>query len=56
MSSESEPRMLYTAPQQGTEGSETLEASHFTKDSNLSSHSDEFPEGGLAAWMTTFGA
>ncbi|KAG1842636.1 major facilitator superfamily domain-containing protein [Suillus subalutaceus] len=56
MPSESEPRMLYTAPQQDKEGSETLEGSNFAKDSNLSSHPHEFPEGGLAAWMTTFGA
>jgi hypothetical protein len=48
--------MLYTTPQQDKEGSETLERSHFAKDSNLSSHPHEFPEGGLAAWMTTFGA
>ncbi|KAG1837692.1 major facilitator superfamily domain-containing protein [Suillus subalutaceus] len=56
MPSESEPQMLYTAPQQDKEGSETLEGSNFAKDSNLSSHPHEFPEGGLAAWMTTFGA
>ncbi|KAG2120295.1 major facilitator superfamily domain-containing protein [Suillus cothurnatus] len=56
MPSESEPRMVYTTPQQDKEGSETLEESHFAKDSNLSSHPHEFPEGGLAAWMTTFGA
>ncbi|KAG2076074.1 MFS general substrate transporter [Suillus decipiens] len=43
-------------PQQDKEGSETLEESHLAKDSNLSSHPHEFPEGGLAAWMTTFGA
>jgi MFS family permease len=48
--------MVYTTPQQDKEGSETLEESHFAKDSNLSSHPHEFPEGGLAAWMTTFGA
>jgi hypothetical protein len=53
---ESEPPMLYTAPQQDKEGSETLEGSHLAKDSNVSSHPHEFPEGGLAAWTTTFGA
>ncbi|KAG2348595.1 MFS general substrate transporter [Suillus weaverae] len=56
MPSESEPRMLYTPPQQDKEGSETLEGLHFANDSNLSSHPHEFPEGGLAAWTTTFGA
>ncbi|KAG1804260.1 MFS general substrate transporter [Suillus subaureus] len=47
--------MLYAAPQQDKE-SETLEGSHLATDSNLSSHPHEFPEGGLAAWTTTFGA
>ncbi|KAG1796829.1 major facilitator superfamily domain-containing protein [Suillus plorans] len=56
MSSGSEPRMPYTAPQQDKEGSETLEGSHSAKDSDLFSHPHEFPEGGLAAWMTIFGA
>ncbi|KAG1774219.1 major facilitator superfamily domain-containing protein, partial [Suillus placidus] len=56
MPSESEPRMLYTPPKQDKEGSETLEGFHLAKDSNLSSHPHEFPEGGLAAWTTTFGA
>ncbi|KAG2158050.1 major facilitator superfamily domain-containing protein [Suillus bovinus] len=56
MSSESEPRMLHVSPQQDKEGSETLEESQSAKDSNLFSHPHEFPEGGLAAWATTFGA
>lgn len=48
--------MPYTAPQQDKEGSQTLEGSHSAKDSDLFSHPHEFPEGGLAAWMTIFGA
>ncbi|KAG1754141.1 major facilitator superfamily domain-containing protein [Suillus lakei] len=59
MAPESEPRMLYTdraAPQDDKEGSETLEGCQVAKDSDPSSHPHEFPEGGLAAWATTFGA
>ncbi|KAG2140762.1 major facilitator superfamily domain-containing protein [Suillus cothurnatus] len=59
MASESEPQTLYTgAPfHKDGQGSETLvEAYPVTKDSDPPSLSDEFPEGGLAAWSTVFGS
>ncbi|KAG2348865.1 hypothetical protein BDR05DRAFT_386659 [Suillus weaverae] len=60
MVSESEPQTLYVtgAPcHENKQGSETLvEAYSVTKDSDPPSHSDEFPEGGLAAWTTVFGS
>ncbi|KAG2742012.1 MFS general substrate transporter [Suillus brevipes Sb2] len=60
MASESEPRTLHTAApyHEDKQGSETLvEAAYpVTKDSDPPSLSDEFPEGGLAAWTTVFGS
>lgn len=60
MASESEPQTLHTyAPyHEDIQGSETLlEAAYpVTKDSDPPSLSDEFPEGGLAAWTTVFGS
>ncbi|KAG2149283.1 major facilitator superfamily domain-containing protein [Suillus clintonianus] len=51
--------MLYTdgtAPQEDKEGSDTPEGCQVAKDSDPSLRPHEFPEGGLAAWATTFGA
>jgi hypothetical protein len=60
MASESEPQTLHTAApyHEDKQGSETLvEAAYpVTKDSDPPSLSDEFPEGGLAAWTTVFGS
>ncbi|KAG0693803.1 major facilitator superfamily domain-containing protein [Suillus ampliporus] len=59
MASESKPQTLYTRPpfQEDKEGSETLVEEHpIAKDSDPPSRSDEFPEGGMAAWATVFGS
>lgn len=58
MAAESEPQTLHTgAPYEDKQGSETLvDAYPVTKDSDPPSLSDEFPEGGLAAWTTVFGS
>ncbi|KAG1731102.1 major facilitator superfamily domain-containing protein [Suillus paluster] len=59
MASESKLQTPYTGPpfQEDKEGSETLVGEHpIVKDSDPPSRSDEFPEGGLAAWATVFGS
>jgi hypothetical protein len=59
MASESEPQSLHTdAPyHEDKQGSETLvDAYPVAKDSDPPSLSNEFPEGGLAAWTTVFGS
>jgi hypothetical protein len=59
MASESQPQALHTgAPHyEDKQGLETLvEAHSVTKDFDPPSLSDEFPEGGLAAWTTVFGS
>ncbi|KAG1767654.1 major facilitator superfamily domain-containing protein [Suillus occidentalis] len=59
MASESEPQSLYTGAtyHEDKQGSETLvDAYPVAKDSDPPSLSDEFPEGGLAAWTTVFGS
>ncbi|KAG1888572.1 major facilitator superfamily domain-containing protein [Suillus subluteus] len=59
MAAESELRTVHTegaAFQDDKEGSETSEACRVSKDWDPPSSPDEFPEGGLAAWATAFGA
>ncbi|KAG1843891.1 major facilitator superfamily domain-containing protein [Suillus subluteus] len=59
MVAESELRTVHTegaAFQDDKEGSETSEACRVSKDLDPPSSPDEFPEGGLAAWATAFGA
>lgn len=59
MASESKPHALHTgAPyHEDKQASETLvEAYPVTKGSDPPSLSDEFPEGGLAAWITVLGS
>ncbi|KAG2359030.1 major facilitator superfamily domain-containing protein [Suillus spraguei] len=59
MTATSELRTVHTegaAFEDDKEGSETLEACRVPKDGHPSSSPHEFPEGGLAAWATAFGA
>ncbi|KAG1888573.1 major facilitator superfamily domain-containing protein [Suillus subluteus] len=59
MVAESELRTVHAegaAFQEDKEGSETSEACRVSKDLDNPSNPDEFPEGGLAAWATAFGA
>lgn len=59
MASKSEPQTLYTGAlfHDDAQGSKALvEAYSITKDSDPPSLSDEFPEGGLAAWTTVLGS
>ncbi|KAG2039282.1 MFS general substrate transporter [Suillus americanus] len=59
MVAESELRTVHTegaAFQDDKEGSETLESCRVSKDWDPPSSPHEFPEGGLAAWATAFGA
>ncbi|KAG1888569.1 major facilitator superfamily domain-containing protein [Suillus subluteus] len=59
MPAESELRTVHTkgtAFQEDKEGSETSKACRVSKDLDPPSSPDEFPEGGLAAWATAFGA
>ncbi|KAG2359029.1 major facilitator superfamily domain-containing protein [Suillus spraguei] len=59
MAARSELRTLHiqeAAYTTGKEGSETLEACQVSNDWDTSSSPHEFPEGGLAAWATAFGA